>query len=79
MIARKITMLSFALLVSVVLFNGCKVFKPAMPVESYKAIPRKPQTSIINLYADLEVSQLEFRVNEQLDSVLYQDTSFVDN
>ena len=50
-----------------------------MPVESYKSIPRKPQTSIINLYADLEVSQLESRINEQLDSVLYQDTSFVDN
>lgn len=79
MIARKIAMLSLALLVSVFFFNSCKVFKPAMPVESYKSIPRKPQTSIINLYADLEVSQLESRINEQLDSVLYQDTSFVDN
>jgi len=79
MIARKIAMLSLALFVSVFIFNSCKVFKPAMPVESYKSIPRKPQTSIINLYADLEVSQLESRINEQLDSVLYQDTSFVDN
>lgn len=79
MIVRKVAMLSLALIVSIVLFNSCKVFKPAMPVESYKAIPRKPQTSIINLYADLEVSQLESRVNGQLDSVLYQDTSFVDN
>lgn len=79
MIARKVTVLSLALLVSVVLLNSCKVFKPGMPVESYKSIPRKPQTSIINLYADLEVSQLESRINGQLDSVLYQDTSFVDN
>jgi len=79
MIARKVAVLSLALLVSVVLFNSCKVFKPGMPVESYKSIPRKPQTSIINLYADLEVSQLESRINGQLDSVLYQDTSFVDN
>lgn len=79
MIGRKIAMLSLALLVSVFFFNNCKVFKPAMPVESYKSIPRRPQTSIINLYADLEVSQLESRINEQLDSVLYQDTSFVDN
>ena len=53
--------------------------KPAMPVESYKAIPRKPQSSTINLYADLEVAQLESQINGQLDSVLYQDTSFVDN
>jgi len=79
MIARKVAMLSMALLVSVFFFNSCNVIKPGMPVESYKAIPRKPQTSIINLYADLEVSQLESRINGQLDSVLYQDTSFVDN
>lgn len=50
-----------------------------MPVESYTAIPRKPQTSIINLYADLETSKLEQFVNEQLDSVLYVDDSFEDN
>ena len=79
MIARRVTVLGLALLVSVFLLNSCKVFKPAMPVESYKSIPRKPQTSIINLYADLEVSKLESHINGQLDSVLYQDTSFVDN
>ena len=50
-----------------------------MPVESYKSTPRKPQPSIINLYADLEVSKLEAYINGQMDSVLYQDTSFVDN
>jgi len=72
-------MLILALLVGVFFLNSCKVFNPAMPVECYKAIPRKPQTSIINLYADLEVTQLESRINEQLDSVLYQDTSFIDN
>ena len=79
MIARRVVMLGFALLLSVFLWNSCTVLKPAMPVESYKSIPRRPQTSIINLYADLEVAQLEARINESLDSVLYQDTSFVDN
>ena len=76
---RRVAVLGFALLLSMILLNSCKVLKPAMPVESYKVIPRRPQTSIINLYADLEVAQLEARINEQLDSVLYQDTSFVDN
>ncbi|MCX6240056.1 MAG: DUF4403 family protein [Bacteroidia bacterium] len=79
MIARRVIVLGLALLTSVILLNSCKVFKPAMPIESYKSIPRKPQTSIINLYADLEVSKLESLINGQLDSVLYQDTSFVDN
>lgn len=79
MIARRVTVLGLALLTSVILLSSCKVFKPAMPIESYKSIPRKPQTSIINLYADLEVSKLESLINGQLDSVLYQDTSFVDN
>jgi len=50
-----------------------------MPAESYNATPQKPQTSIINLYADLEVSRLEKLLNEHLDTLIYQDTSFTDN
>ena len=69
-------MLCFALLVSAFLLNSCKVFKPSMPVESYLAIPRKPQTSIINLYADLEVAKLEKLINSKTGQLLYQDTSF---
>ena len=34
---------------------------------------------IINLSADLEVSKLEKLINEHVDSILYQDTSFTDN
>ena len=79
MITKRVALIGFLLLVFVIMFYDCKVIKPAMPIESYRAIPRRPETSIINLYADLEVSQLEARINEQLDSVLYQDTSFVDN
>jgi hypothetical protein len=62
-----------------ILMIGCTVLKPTRPVESYKSNPQKPQTSIINLYADLEISKLEKLINEGLDSVLYQDTSFTDN
>jgi hypothetical protein len=79
MMFRKITILGFVLFASGFLLNSCKVFKPAMPVESYKPVPRKPQASIINLYADLEIPKLEEYINGQMDSVLYQDTSFVDN
>jgi len=79
MINRKVTLLFLAVFIVAFLFNSCKVFKPAMPVESYRAIPRKPETSIINLYADIETFKLEQLVNGQLDSVLYQDTSFEDN
>jgi len=79
MIARKVIVLSLAVFLSVLLLSSCKVFKPAMPVESYRSIPRKPQTSIINLYADLEVSKLEQLINRNMDNILYQDTSFEDN
>jgi len=79
MIVRKITIFSFLLFVSFLILNSCTVIKPVMPVESYKSTSRKPQPSIINLFADLEVSKLETYINGQMDSVLYQDTSFVDN
>ena len=79
MIARKIVILGLAFVGCAFLLDSCTVLKPAMPVESYKSIPRKPQTSMINLYADLEVSKLEQLINEHLSGVLYQDTSFEDN
>ena len=50
-----------------------------MPVESYRYVPAKPRTSIVNLHADLEVAKLEAIINSQVDSVLYEDKSFVDN
>lgn len=66
-------------LLSGILFNGCKSLQPQMPVESYRYVPAKPQTSIVNLHADLEVAKLEAIINSQVDSVLYEDKSFVDN
>ena len=57
----------------------CNVLKPQMPAESYRSNLVKPQTSIINLYADIEVIKLEKLINDHIDSVLYQDTSFTDN
>ncbi len=50
-----------------------------MPVESYKYVPVKPQTSIVNLHADLEVAKLEAMLNDQVDSLLYEDNSYEDN
>jgi len=68
-----------SVLVFTFLIGGCKVFKPAMPVENYKYEIPKPQSSLINLYADFEVSKLESLLNSQIDSVLYNDTSFEDH
>ena len=79
MIAKRVLLSGLLVLTGMFLLNSCKVFKPSMPVESYTSIPRKPQTSIINLYADLEVSKLETLINGHLSSVIYQDTSFEDN
>ncbi len=76
---NRLAILCVAIIVGIFLFAGCKVFKPSMPAESYNVVPRKPQTSIINLYADLETARLELYVNDQLDSVLYEDNSFEDN
>ena len=60
------------------LLVGCRSMKPQMPAESYKYVPAKPQTSIVNLHADLEVARLQGMINNQLDSVLYEDKSFGD-
>jgi hypothetical protein len=61
------------------LLGSCKSLQPKMPVESYKYVPAKPQTSVVNLHADLEVSRLQDIINNQVDSVLYEDKSFVDH
>ena len=59
--------------------EGCKSLQPQMPAESYKYAPVKPQTSVVSLYADLDVARLEAIVNCNTDSILYEDHSFVDN
>ncbi len=79
MFPRKVAVLCFVLFVSAFLLIRCNVLKPTMPIESYRLASQKPQTSIINLSADLEVSKLEKLINEHVDSILYQDTSFTDN
>lgn len=79
MFARKVIVIGLAILETVILMSGCNVIKPVMPVENYRYTPKKPQTSIINLYADLEVAKLERLINGSVDSILYQDTSFTDN
>ncbi|MEI6750111.1 MAG: DUF4403 family protein, partial [Bacteroidota bacterium] len=76
---QRIGKISLINLITVLFLVGCKVYKPEMPLESYKYQPQKPQTSVINLYADLEVAKLEAMVNSQIDSVLYNDSSFEDN
>src|ERR1035437_452535 len=76
---QRIGSISSISLITVLFFVGCKVYKPGMPLESYKYQPQKPQTSVINLYADLEVAKLEALVNSQIDSVLYDDNSFEDH
>lgn len=76
---RSVNIQWFFLLCSVFLLIQCHVLKPQMPPESYNSMQRKPQTSIINLFADLEILKLEKLINDHVDSILYQDTSFVDN
>ncbi len=58
---------------------GCKSLEPQKPTESYKYAPVKPQTSVVSLYADLDVARLSAIVNSNTDSVLYEDNSFADN
>ncbi len=68
---------AFVLLICILL-AGCKTMQPQMPVESYKYVPVKPKISTVNLQADLEVAKLEEIINNQIDSVLYEDKSFMD-
>jgi len=76
---HKLPILGLTVCCSIFLLIQCNVLKPQMPVENYNPTIRKPEPSIINLYADLEVSKLEKLINEHTDSILYQDTSFTDN
>jgi hypothetical protein len=75
----KMNKITASILFLAFLLEGCKVFNPAMPVENYRYQIPKPQSSLINLYADLEVAKLEHLLNSQIDSVLYNDTSFDDH
>ena len=76
----RITFLSVIVIFScLILFTGCKVVKPSMPVEGYEILIQKPKTSNISLYADIEITKLEQLINDQLNNVIYQDTSFEDN
>jgi len=79
MFIRRLTFPGLLLISCVILLVQCNVLKPEKPLESYRYTPQKPQTSIINLYADLEVAKLEKLINDHVDSVLYQDTSFTNN
>jgi len=62
-----------------VVLEGCKSIQPQKPVESYKYVPVKPQTSVVSLYADLDMARLETIVDNNTDSLLYEDNSFEDN
>ena len=79
MISPKTVTYRLIILLCFCILGSCKSLKPTMPTESYLSAPRKPITSIINLFADLEISKLEQLINSQLDSVLYEDNSFEDN
>lgn len=68
---------AFFVMISLIL-TDCRSLQPQMPVESYKYVPVKPKTSTVNLQADLEVAKLEEIINNQTDSVLYEDKSFMD-
>ena len=70
---------SLAFIACISLFIQCNVLKPSMPTESYPNALQPPKASIVNLYADLEVSKIEQLIDQHLDSILYQDTSFTDN
>ncbi len=79
MIQRNFQIQVLIVLCCLLVLIRCNVLKPQMPAESYGSNLVKPQTSIINLYADIEVIKLEKLINDHIDSVLYQDTSFTDN
>lgn len=74
---RLFTCCSLLALAGLVL-TGCRTLQPQMPAESYPFVPVKPQTSVVNLHVDLETARLENIVNNQTDSILYEDNSFLD-
>jgi len=67
------------LLIAGMLLAGCKSLQPPMPTESYYKNPVKPQPSVVSLYADLDLDRLAEIVNHNTDSVLYEDSSFVND
>jgi hypothetical protein len=50
-----------------------------MPEENYPLVVSTPQMSVINLFAEVKTSKLESLVNQKVESILYQDTSFLDH
>ncbi len=66
-------------LLLITFLSGCKVAVPPAPVESYIYNPVKPETSVINLHADLETSKLENILNSHIDTLIYEDKSLSDN
>jgi len=76
---RKFIYKTTALLLTVIAMVGCKTLEPQMPAENYNYVPVKPQTSVVSLFADLEIARLESLVNSNTDSVLYDDNSLTDN
>ncbi|MCE1199741.1 MAG: DUF4403 family protein [Marinilabiliales bacterium] len=74
----KKTLYPLLLGLSVLFTAGCRSLQPQRPAESYKYVPAKPKTSLLTLQADLEVSRIEQVINSQVDSLLYEDNSFLD-
>jgi hypothetical protein len=69
----------FSMLLTGIMLTGCKSLQPQMPAESYHYVPVKPQTSVVNLFADLDLGRLETLINQNTDSLLYEDNSLTDN
>ncbi len=76
---RKFTVAILLLLMTGMLLDGCKSLQPQMPAESYKYLPVKPESSVVSLFADLDILRLQSLVNNNTDSLLYNDDSFTDN
>ncbi len=67
---RKFSFEIAIILLAGMVLEGGKSLQPQMPAESYKYAPVKPQTSVVSLYADLDVARLEAIVNNNTDSIL---------
>lgn len=66
-------------IICIIGLSQCQVMKPLMPEENYSLVVSKPQISVINLFAEVKTSKLEALINEKVENVLYQDTSFLDH
>jgi Domain of unknown function (DUF4403) len=59
--------------------DQCQVLKPLSPDENYASVVSKPQISVINLFAEIKTLKLESLINQKVETILYQDTSFLDH